>query len=145
MRNFKNVAIICLCLFTLTNLNANDKEEIKTLINEAYVNAIHNFGDLDKARYGFMPEFAMFIQRGDMIDVIKLEDWLQRIETSRENNPSVPDAKAAAEFLQIFVVEDSAMVILELYRGEQKMFTDYFNLYKVNGEWKIIAKTFYRH
>ncbi len=136
---------VTLLALNLQNVNGQDAESIKDVINKAYVEGIHNKGDLKDTRNGFHPEFRMFALRNGAVSKVSINDWIQRIENSRKRNPNPPAQKAKAKFLSVDVTENVASVKLELHRGGKLLFTDYLFLYKIGNEWKIVSKAYNAH
>jgi hypothetical protein len=134
--------LMALCVY---NSNGQEAESIKEVINKAYVEGIHNNGDLNVTRKGFHPEFQMFVLRNGTLSKVSIDQWIQRIESSRQRNPNAPAEKASAKFLSVDVTKNVASVKLELHRGEKLLFTDYLYLYKIGGDWKIVSKVYNAH
>ena len=122
-----------------------DAENIRQLINKAYVEGIHNQGNLNDTRNGFHPDFQMFVLRNGVVSTVSIDQWIQRIEHGRSRNPNAATEKASARYLSIDVTRDAASVKLELHRGDQVLFTDYLLLYRLNGHWKIVSKAYHVH
>ncbi len=136
---------VTLLALNLQNVNGQDAESIKDVINKAYVEGIHNKGDLNDTRNGFHPEFRMFALRNGAVSKVSINDWIQRIENSRKRNPNPPAQKAKAKFLSVDVTKNVASVKLELHRGGKLLFTDYLFLYKIGNEWRIVSKAYNAH
>ncbi len=127
-------------------LSQNDESEIKRVIESAYVGGIHNGGPIADIRSGFHPSFVMFRFNKNEIISVALEEWIANIEKSRtQTNGNADGNKATADFKQVSVAGNSANVMLDLYRGDKKIFTDHLLLYKFNEGWRMVSKTFYRH
>ncbi len=123
----------------------SDEEQIKRVINEAYIDGIQNWGDPEVIRQGFVPEFVMLMLVDNEIRELPLETWIENGQKQREANPEGPPHPARVKYLDIDVTGTAAIVKLELYRQGQKQFTDYLALYRFAEGWKIAGKTFYRH
>ncbi len=136
---------VMLMVFGLCTANGQEAERIKEVINKAYVDGIHNNGDLNDTRNGFHPEFQMIALRNGTISRITINDWIQRIEAGRQRNPNPTVEQATAKYLSVDVTNDVASVKLELHRAGNLVFTDYFYLYLIGGEWKIVSKVYYAH
>ena len=87
-----------------------------------------------------------FIDEGRMMWV---QDGQLRIRTSAEyisgfqGKPQPDEAKRTRRILMTDVTGDVAVAKVELnYPGV--VFTDYFTLLRIGGEWKIVHKTFHR-
>lgn len=131
-----------LMLLSTLNVKGQDSDRIKDVINKAYVEAIHNNGDLNDTRNGFHPEFQMFALRNGTLSKISVNDWIQRIENGRKRNQNPASEKASAEYLSVDITQNVASVKLELHRGSKLLFTDYLYLYKFGNDWKIVSKVY---
>jgi hypothetical protein len=141
------ISFLSILLLSVLSIFANPSEEekIKELINRAYINGIHNNGDVSDVRNGFDPAFEMFLFENGEVSKLSIGNWLIRIEENKKKNPNPPVNLASANFLSIDIVENTASIKFELQRGGKTLFTDFMYLYKINGEWKIIGKVYHRH
>jgi hypothetical protein len=143
----KTLKIFLLLLSTLTSSLAvaqTDEDQVKAIIESAYINGIHNGGPVADIRAGFHPSFIMFVSSNNEVKQTPIEEWITNIEKNRATSKS-DGSKASAKFITISVVGTSANVQLELYRKEKKIFTDNLLLYKFSEGWRIVTKTFFRH
>lgn len=136
---------LVLVIQSVTVFAQNDVNDVQEVILSAYVNGIHNGGPIEDIESGFHPEFMMYRQNGNEIGKTSISEWLDSIKRGRENNPNPPAVPMTATFIETTVSGTSANVVLELRRGERLIFTDHMLLYKFENDWKIVAKTFYRH
>ncbi|MDO9510224.1 MAG: nuclear transport factor 2 family protein [Bacteroidales bacterium] len=125
----------------------NDELAIKSLIDKAYVEAIHNNGDLEEARKGFHPGFDLLIIKNNMLEKLPIYNWIQSAAERRVKNPeSLQNAPTTlCKYLNFDIVGDAAIVKLELWRNNEKIFTDWLSLYQFEDGWKIVGKIYYRH
>jgi len=141
----KNVFLFLIFIPFITQ-SQTDESEVKSTIESAYVGGIHNGGPIANIRSGFHPSFMMFRVNKNEIISVTLEEWITGIEKSRSQATNNADGnKATADYKQLSVSGNSANVMLDLYRGDKKIFTDHLLLYKFNEGWRVVAKTFYRH
>jgi hypothetical protein len=112
-------------------------ESIAATIQHYIQGAIAGKGDVmkpafhsDATIYGYIGSdlFAGPIQ--------KLFDW---------NDQNGPAKDLAARIVEIRIVGSIAQASLELDNWTGHRFTDFFNLLKVDGEWKIMNKVFQLH
>jgi hypothetical protein len=122
----------------------SDEETVKQVVTSAYVQGIHNGGPVEDIRQGFHPSFEMLRLMNNEVKPLPIEEWIANIEKSRKENPA-PANKTEGKFISVDVTGTAAIVELELFRENKKVFTDYLVLYKFNEGWRIVSKTFYRH
>jgi hypothetical protein len=128
-----------------STLAQSDEQNVKDVVNTAYVGGIHNSGSIADIRKGFHPTFIMLSLAENEVKPTTLDEWVKRIEAGRAKDPTPNPVKAEAKFLNVTVVGTSANVTLELFRGEKKVFTDHLLLYKFTEGWRIVGKSFFRH
>jgi hypothetical protein len=136
-----------LTLFILLSqlaFSQTDDEAIRQVINTAYVGGIHNGGTIEDVRKGFHPSFVMMVLDKNDVKSVPIEQWIANIEKSRASGKPAGE-KAVAKFNSVSVAGSSASVVLDLSRGNKKVFTDNLLLYKFSEGWRIVSKNFYRY
>jgi hypothetical protein len=119
-----------------------EKEAIRQTIERAYIRGIHGNQDEETVRSGFHPDFNMLVLRDDGIDKVSVEEWFDRIEVMKADNPELWSAETTHNFLLIDVARYAAVAKLDVYRGDVHFSTDYMLLYKFEDGWKIVSKVF---
>jgi hypothetical protein len=140
----KNLLIIFL-LISYSTLAQNDEALVKDVVNSAYVSGIHNGGPIADIRKGFHPTFQMLRLIDNEVKPFAIEEWITAIEKNRAQPNQTTPVRTEGKFISVTVSGTAANVVLELYRGDKKIFTDNLLLYKFNEGWRIVSKTFYRH
>lgn len=120
----------------------NDREDIKKVIEEAYINGIHGNQNLEKIRSGFHQDFAMLVLNKNNIDKVNVKEWLNRIAKMKKENPELWKSRTSYDFRLIDVTRNGAMAKLDVYKGTTHFSTDYMLLYKFKEGWKIVSKIF---
>lgn len=138
----KKIVFLMLCIPTLLAAQ-NDEDAVKQVITSAYIEGIHNNGNIDDIRRGFHPDFNMLRLIDNKVKPLPLEEWITNIQKSRKETASPPSAEG--KFINVDITGNNAVAKLEIYRENKKIFTDYLVLYKFNEGWRIVSKTFYRH
>lgn len=123
----------------------NDEALVKETVNSAYVSGIHNGGPIADIRKGFHPTFQMLRFMDNDVKPMGIEEWITALEKNRAQATSPQAVRTEGKFVTVTVSGTAANVVLELYRGDKKIFTDNLLLYKFNEGWRIVSKTFYRH
>jgi hypothetical protein len=145
---YRLIIFICLTILPTIYLAAqsNDHEQIKSLIQKAYVDGTQNLGSLAEVRMGFHPDFVMFRFVDDKLIPFTLKEWIESIEMRRKENPDSFKEKTTCKILQVDITRNAATVKLELHKGGSLIFTDYLSLYKFeNDGWRIVSKTYFKH
>jgi len=140
----KNLLIVFLLIGT-SAFAQNDEALVKEVVNAAYVSGIHNGGPIADIRKGFHPTFQMLRFMDNDVKPFGIEEWITAIEKNRAQANTTPAVRTEGKFVSVTVSGTAANVVLELYRGDKKIFTDNLLLYKFNEGWRIVSKTFYRH
>lgn len=139
----RSLAIVLVCA-SISVFAQSEEDAVKAVVNSAYVGGIHNGGPVEDIRKGFHPTFHMLRQMDNDVKPLAIEDWIANIEKSRASN-ATPATTTTGKFVSVTIAGTAANVVLELYRGDKKIFTDNLLLYKFNEGWRIVSKTFFRH
>jgi hypothetical protein len=141
----KNLFTLLFC-FSVLAVAAQSAEEtaVKDVVNTAYVQGIHNRGPVEDIRKGFHPTFNMLRLVDNQIKPLPIEEWITNLEKAKKES-TAPAVKTEGKFINVDVTGNNAVVKLELYRENKKIFTDYLVLYKFTEGWRIVSKTFFRH
>ena len=141
----KAFSFLVLMTVAATSFAQNDEEAIKQVINSAYVGGIHNGGPMADVRKGFHRSFIMFMKNNNDVKSTTLEEWITNLEKSRRSGTPAPADPAVAKFKSVSVNGTAASAVLDLHRGDKKVFTDNLLLYKFDDGWRIVGKNFYRY
>jgi hypothetical protein len=136
--------ILALCLLSIQASAQSDADAVKAVVTSAYVEGIHNRGNVDDIRRGFHPSFNMLRLVNNEIKPFPIEEWIAAIEKSKKET-TTPQQRTEGNFIDVDVTGNAAVVKLELSRENKKIFTDYLVLYKFTEGWRIVSKTFFRH
>jgi len=98
-----------------------------------------NTGDPDLAREAFETENGvMFIQRpgedGDQIQTMNLGDFADRFTRAQEGREG--------EIIEVKLINDEMAFAHFLFTTPDRTFNDFFLLYRLDDEWKIVSKAF---
>jgi hypothetical protein len=141
----KNLLALLFFFFAAAAVAQSSEETaVKDVVNIAYVQGIHNRGNVEDIRKGFHPTFNMLRLMDNQIKPLPIEEWITNLEKSRKES-TAPAVKTEGKFVNVDVTGNNAVVKLELYRENKKIFTDYLVLYKFTEGWRIVSKTFFRH
>lgn len=140
----KNLLIAVVLISSVAH-GQGDDALVKQVVNSAYVSGIHNGGSIDDIRKGFHPSFQMLRLIDNEVKPLSIEEWITNIEKNRAQTNTAPAVRTEGKFINVTIAGTAANVVLELYRGDKKIFTDNLLLYKFNEGWRIVSKTFYRH
>lgn len=121
-----------------------DKEEmaVQKVIEDAYIKGIHGNQDEKTVKSGFHKDFAMLVLKDMSLEKVNVDQWLQRIEEMKKENPELWKAKTTHNFLLIDVTGSAAAAKLDVFKGKIHFSTDYMLLYKFGDGWKIVSKVF---
>jgi len=136
------ILLLFACFFA--EAQTADEQQIKQVVQTAYIDGIQNRGSTEDIRKGFHPSFNMLRLVNNEIKPLAIEEWISNIEKAKANNEAA-QPKAEGKFIDVDISGTAAVVKLDLFRDGKRTFTDYLVLYKFQEGWKIISKTFYRH
>ncbi len=119
-----------------------EKEAIRRVIEKAYIQGIHGDQDEETVKSGFHQDFAMLVLQNDTIAKVTVDEWLDRIETMKAENPELWNAETTHNFELIDVAGYAAVAKLDVYKGTTHFSTDYMLLYRFEEGWRIVSKIF---
>lgn len=120
----------------------NHTEAIRQVIESAYIQGVHGLQDLALVQSGFHEDFAMLVLHGNAIEKVAVEEWLERIEVMKAEDPSLWEAETQYTIELTDVSRNAAVAKLELYKGESHFSIDYMLLYRFEEGWRIVSKIF---
>jgi hypothetical protein len=135
-RLFINLSVVF--FISLTPALAQDKEEaaIRETIQHYFQG--HATGNGEFFRKAFHPDAKLFFIRDG-----KLTQWTSEEYISRAGGkPAADEAQRKRKIDSIDISGNAAIVKITL-DYPKVVFTDYMSLLKIDGQWKIINKTFY--
>jgi hypothetical protein len=137
--------IITLAFLSFANAQ-NEENAIKEVIQSAYIDGIHNLGDMDAIEKGFHPGFDLLIknENGQLVKY-PIYSWLESTKKRKAENPEGPEEKTTVEFIDIDITGESAVAKIDLFRDGKRTFTDYLFLYKFPEGWRIVSKVYHRY
>lgn len=142
----KTILFSLLMLFSISTFSQNtDTVAIKNTIQKAYIDGILNKGDIAEIEKGFHPGFELLGQdRHDHLTRFPIYTWIDFVKKDK-TNPAKDKKVLTAKFPLIDITKNAAIVKVEIYEDEKKLFTDYLSLYKFEVGWQIVAKIYHRH
>lgn len=143
----KKILIASFIMLTSIALMAqtNDNDQIKEVIKKAYIEGIHNGGDLNETRKGFHPGFDLLMLQNNQLNKLPIYNWIESSERARKENLNAQRPKTTVNYVNIDITGTAAVAKIELLREGKLIFTDYLMLYKFEEGWKIVGKTYFRH
>jgi len=125
--------ILIATIMTQTQAQTTDLQLIEVTIGHYFDGLVeHKPESLKKA---FVPSASMkWIEKGAYTEVNALDALIDHVT----KNPAV---KAKAKISSVVVTGDAANARLEI-EYETFTFVDFMHLLKINGEWKIVSKTY---
>lgn len=131
------MALIIIC--TSISL-ADDKNLIKTVIEDSYFKPAYITGDSQAMMSGWDNDSLMVISDGERISKYKISKWAESFKTRK------PKDKETTFSIAFIEVEDyAATAKVEISQHGKIVYSDYLSLYKFKSGWKLVAKTFFQH
>jgi hypothetical protein len=143
--------ILFVFLFSVLSISAliaqSEEDQIKQVIQKAYIEGIHNLGDPAEIDKGFHPCFVLLsmADNGTTVNLLPIYTWKETTRLAKEKSPNGPAVKTTCDYLMIDITGSAAMAKIQLRREGKLIFTDYLHLYKFKDGWKIVGKVFHRH
>ena len=146
MKKRSSILLILFVFITIAlRAQTPEADAIKELINKAYIEGLHNGGNLDETRKGFHPGFDLLILKNNQLEKLPIYNWIESTEKRRKDNTVAPLPKTTVTFVNIDITGTAAVAKIELSRDGKLIFTDYISLYKFEEGWKIVEKIYFKH
>lgn len=140
------IALLKVALYAQENTNIEkEKEAIKKVIQEAFVDGMENFGDIESIKRGFHPDYCMYYIRNNELTKVTLDACLKNVQQLKQQNPAGPADKASIKFLSVDVYGAVGIAAFEQYKKSKLVYTDILILMKFEEGWRIMGKLFQRH
>ncbi|MFC1563558.1 methyltransferase domain-containing protein [candidate division KSB1 bacterium] len=124
----------------IAQTTAEEKEAIKTVIQEAYVGGVWNDHDTKAMNNGFHESYTEQESRNNHLTIRKLQEWKDELNVWKERRHGWND-RASAEISVLDITENTAVAKVDLYIFKAKNRTLYMTLQEFSGVWKIINST----
>lgn len=136
--NRLTVAVLALLFITCAAAQAQESEEAAVRAAIEHYFQGHATGQGEHFRKVFHPDSKLFFMRDG-----KLTQWTSEEYISRASGkPAADEAQRKRRIDSIDISGDAAFVKITL-DYPNVVFTDYMSMLKIDGQWKIVNKTFY--
>lgn len=127
-----------LLVFQVATAQAQNSEEAAVRVPiENYFKG-HATGEGEHFRKAFHAEAKLFFIRDGKFTTITSEEYISRAN----GKPPADEAQRKRSIESVNIAGNAAVVVVKLDYPTVK-FTDYMSLLKIDGEWKIVNKTFF--
>ena len=138
--------LVSIRLFAQSDIDiAAEKAAVQKVIQEAYADGLINTGNVDAARDGFHPGFAILGVRNNSLWKYPIYSWIESVEQRKEEGKIPPEEKVTFQYPLIDITGNAAIAKIEFFEGENLKYTDYLSLYKFEEGWRIVNKIFFEH
>lgn len=142
--------IFAITLFALSFFQANAQKleiaAIQEVIQEAYVDGIFNVGYMRSIDLSFSDHFeSIGLLENDVTVVETIQDWKEMVRQNIASGkyPLPPNEQVTVKYLNIEISRTVANVKLEFSQGGTPKYIDFLALYKFEGGWKIVNRTYH--
>ena len=132
------VLLMGLCLAFASTARAQSAEEKAVRVPLEHYLQGHATGDGAHHRAAFHPEAKLFFIRDGKLTTRTSEEYI----AGASGKPAADEAQRKRSIEWIDVAGDAAVAKIRL-ESPAVTFVDYMSLLKIDGEWKIVNKTFY--
>jgi hypothetical protein len=132
------LTLVALVFITGTSASAQDAEE--TAIRETIQSYFqgHATGNGEHFRKAFHPDAKLFFIRDG-----KLTQWTSEEYIARASGKPAADEAQRKRRIDSIDISGNAAIVKVTLEYPKVVFTDYMSMLKIDGQWKIINKTFY--
>jgi putative lumazine-binding protein len=147
MKKIMLIAILISSVSLFAQNNDKEKEEIKKVIQTAYVDGLQNEGDVEKIDSGIHPDFVLLgVGKGNEMWKYPIADWKASTVKKLDEGklPLTGEDKVSIKFKNIDITGNAAVAKIEFYVGTKLTYVDYISLYKFEEGWMMVNKIFYK-
>ncbi len=132
--------MIPLMIFLTPAISGSEQDTGKDEISEAigYYFRAHATGNGEYLRYAFHPVAKLFFVRDNALAQFTLEEYIALFD----GNPPVDEDQRIRTIDQIDISGNAAVATITL-DYPNAVYTDYMSMLNIDGQWKIVNKTFY--
>ena len=136
MKTIRTITLVAtLMLVAFSSQAQSDKEGVKGTAMD-YIEGTAN-GEIDRIRRAFHKDAALYAVNNDGgLRRIPIDQYIGYFKEGQKNDRQ-------GKIVSMDIVNDAANVKIEILSGQWK-FTDYLLLLKLDGQWKIINKSYTR-
>ncbi|HAN77633.1 MAG TPA: hypothetical protein DCQ31_07595, partial [Bacteroidales bacterium] len=120
MKNNVLAFILLTISFSVSAQIDAEKDAIKKVIQESYIDGIQNLGDIETIRKGFHPAFVLLgVNANNQITQLPIYTWIEMVEQRKRENPNglPPEKKVTCEFEFIDVTGTAAVAKFKFFVG----------------------------
>ncbi|MHA1961034.1 MAG: nuclear transport factor 2 family protein [Candidatus Thorarchaeota archaeon] len=113
---------------------------IRNTIENA-IDAAFNKGDIHEIQKYFHQEFTLITLEDGLLVKTPLSVLLESVKEKKRKRAFPPHDRISIKITSVDIAKNAASVSLEFYRGLTHSCTDFFSLYKLGEEWRIVSQT----
>ena len=138
--------LVSIRLFAQSDIDiAAEKAAIQKVTQDAYADGMINEGNIEAAREGFHPGFAILGVSNNSLWKYPIYRWIESVEQRKKEGKIPPEKKVTFLYPLIDIIGNAAIAKIEFFEEEKLKYTDYLSLYKFEEGWRIVNKIFFEH
>lgn len=122
--------------------NTLDREVLRMLVKETFINGALNSMNVDSMAQGFHPEFAILVAKGSALQRLFLSDWIAMVKAYKKDPIKMSSGIRCLEYtINIMdITGNTAIVKTQFYRENKLIITDYLSYIRYDEGWKAVSK-----
>ncbi|CAM2994141.1 nuclear transport factor 2 family protein [Chryseobacterium flavum] len=126
---------------------STEKQELRKLVEETFINGALNKLEVEEMLRGFHPDFAILIAKEHELFRLQLHDWMKVVENYKNSSEKVKSGIRNLDYTidVMDVTGNTAIVKAQLFRDHKIIITDYLSYIKYPDGWKAVAKISNEH
>lgn len=148
MKKMSLVLVVTICSVFFLQADDNmtaEKNAVKAVIEDAYVDGLCNSGNIEKMKKGFHEGFVLLGVRNNVLTLLPIYNWIEYVKMDTQKGKYPAKEKVSLNYLFIDVTGTAAVAKVAFMKGGRQVYTDYLSLYKFNEGWRLVNKIYYRH
>lgn len=122
-----------------------EKNAVKAVIEDAYVDGLCNSGDIVKLKKGFHEGFVLLGVRDNVLTLLPIYNWIEYVKMDAKKGKYPAKEKVSLNYLFIDVTGTAAVAKVAFMKGGKHVYTDYLSLYKFAEGWRLVNKIYFKH
>jgi len=139
------MSLLCTTSLLAQTVVESEKNRIKQVIQNAYIDGLCNNADEIAVNKGFHPGFNLIgIGEGNTMWEYPIYNWIENAKKGKAKYKyAFQNEFTSVKYLFIDISGNVAITKLEFYEGGIAKYIDYLSLMKFEAGWKIVSKMFY--
>jgi len=132
------IACFAVSFFNVINVN-DEKEAIKKVIQEAWLDGYSNLSNIEAMEKGFHHDYNFLGSRNNMLMKMPFSHFFEGVKIRKIKNPEGSKSKWSGKFVMVETIGKMGLAKVEIFKDAELHGTDYMSLLKFDDGWKLVT------